>query len=225
MSIDITYLGHAGFRLSDGKHRLVVDPFLTGNDLAKHDPKEIRCDTIALTHGHGDHFGDTLDIAKANEATVIACHEIAVFCEGKGLKAVGGNHGGRVPTDFGWIAFTQAIHSSSWVDGTYMGNPAGLGIRMGDVPFYHAGETDLFSDMKLIGEIYKPDVAAIPMGDHYTMGPELANRAAEWIGARVAIPIHFATFPVLRPDASEFQPSGVEVKVLSPGESWSYGGS
>jgi L-ascorbate metabolism protein UlaG (beta-lactamase superfamily) len=224
MGMEITYLGHSGFLLGDGKHRLVIDPFLTGNDLAKHAPDEIRCDTIALTHGHGDHFGDTLDIAKRNDATLIACHEIAVFAEGEGVKAIGANHGGKVETEFGWIAFTQAIHSSSWTDGRYMGNPAGLVVKMGDVTFYHAGDTDLFSDMKLIGEIYRPQIAALPMGDRYTMGPELANRAAEWVGAKVAIPIHYRTFPVLLQDASGFRPKGIEVKVLEPGETWSYSG-
>jgi len=222
MGMEITYLGHSGFLLSDGKHRLVVDPFLTGNGLAIHKPSEIRCDAIALTHGHGDHFGDTIEIAKSNGATVIACHEIAVFAESQGLKAEGANHGGRVRTPFGWVAFTQAIHSSSWTDGRYMGNPAGLVIHMGDVTLYHAGDTDLFSDMKLIGEIYRPDIACIPMGDRYTMGPELANRAAEWIAPKVAIPIHYATFPVLEKDASGFRPKGIEVKVLRPGETWSY---
>ena len=116
------------------------------------------------------------------------------------------------------MAFTQAFHSSSHT-GRYMGQPCGIVLHLGGKTVYHCGDTGLFSDMKLLGEIYKPDIACIPIGDLYTMGPELATRAAEFIGAKIAIPIHYKTFPILKQDASGFEPSGVEVLELAPGAS------
>ncbi|MFA9479206.1 metal-dependent hydrolase [Phycisphaerales bacterium AB-hyl4] len=222
MALKITFLGHSGFLLDDGKHTLAIDPFLTGNESAKHKPSDIRCNTIALTHGHEDHFGDTLAIAKANHAEVIASHEICNYVNGQGIEKINpGNIGGRIDTDFGYIAFTQAYHSSSH-NGQYMGMPAGLIIHMGGVTFYHCGDTGLFSDMRLIADIYQPDLAAIPVGDRFTMGPELAARAAEMIRPRVAIPVHYKTFPLLRQSIDGFDPPGVEVKELAPGEIWEY---
>ncbi|MDX1682388.1 MAG: MBL fold metallo-hydrolase, partial [Phycisphaeraceae bacterium] len=123
---------------------------------------------------------------------------------------------------FGSVSFTQAFHSSSY-DGQYMGMPCGLVIEMGGITFYHCGDTGLFSDMKLIGEVYQPDVVAVPVGDRFTMGPELATRAAEMIGAPVAIPIHYKTFPVLRQTIEGFEPEGVDVRELAPGESTDIG--
>lgn len=223
MTLNVTYLGHSGFLFDDGKHVLAVDPFLTGNPLARHKPADIRCQTIALTHGHGDHLGDTVAIAKANGATVIACWEIAEYLGEQGIQRVEpGNPGGRIVTEFGWVAFTQAYHSASF-EGRYMGNPCGLVIQIGGVTVYHCGDTGLFSDMKLIGEIYRPQIACIPIGDRFTMGPELASKAAEWIRPKVAIPIHYKTFGLLRQNAEGFAPAGVEVKELEPGQTWRFG--
>lgn len=222
MALDITYLGHSAFLLGDGTHAAVIDPFLTGNPLASHTPAQIRCKTVILTHGHEDHVGDTVAIAKANRATVIGCHEISVWAGEQGLEAIGTNPGGKVATDFGWVAFTQAFHSSSY-QGRYMGAPCGVVVRMGGVTLYHCGDTGLFSDMKMLGELYRPDVACIPVGDRYTMGHELATKAAEWIAPKVAIPMHYRTFPILEQDASGFRPQGVEVKLLDPGEAWRFG--
>lgn len=224
MSVKITFLGHAGFLFEAGGHMLAVDPFLTGNPIAKHKPNDIKCKTIALTHGHADHVGDTVAIATANDATVIAVYEIAMYLNGKGVKKVEpANPGGRIKTDFGWVAFTQAFHSSSYED-RYMGMPCGIVVNIGGVTLYHCGDTGIFGDMKLIGEIYKPAVACIPIGDRFTMGPELATKAAEMIRPKVAIPIHYKTFPdLLVSDASGFKPAGVEVKIMEPGEAWQYG--
>ena len=216
----ITFLGHSGFLLSDGTWTLAIDPFLTGNPLAVTRVEDVTCTHIALTHGHADHMGDTVELAKANSAPVIAAFEIANLLSSRGVASTeAGNPGGRIPLPFGWIAFTQAFHSSSY-EGVYMGMPCGLVISMGGVVFYHAGDTGLFSDMALIGEIYKPRVAALPIGDRFTMGPELATRAAEMIRPEVAIPIHYRTFPPLVQSAEQFRPAGVAVRELQPGESW-----
>ncbi len=222
MALEITYLGHSAFLFGDGTHRVAVDPWLTGNPVAKHQASDIRVGHVILTHGHEDHFGDTIEIAKNNDATVIAPYEVSIYADSQGCQTIGANPGGKVTTDWGWAAYTNAIHSSSY-QGTYMGACCGVVLNMGGVTLYHCGDTDIFSDMKMYGEIYKPDIVCIPIGDLFTMGPELATRAAEWIGAKVAIPIHYKTFPLLVQDASGFTPQGVEVKAMEPGETWSYG--
>jgi len=224
MSIAITFLGHSGFLIQHDRYAVAIDPFLTGNPVATLKPEEITCNAIAITHGHADHIGDALAIAKANDATVFANFEI---CEGLGERGVrkieSMNTGGRVKTAFGYVALTQAFHSSS-IGGHYGGMPCGVVLNIAGVTFYHCGDTALFSDMKLLGEIYQPDIAAIPIGDRFTMGPELAARAAELIGPKVAIPIHYKTWPLLVEDACGFAPDGVEVRVMEPGERWEYGG-
>lgn len=223
MPIDITFLGHAGFLLDSGSHKLAIDPFLTGNPVAKQKAQDIKCDAIALTHGHADHMADAQAIAKANNATVFGAFEICEYLGSQGIQSLEpGNPGGKIKADWGWIAFTQAFHSSSF-EGRYMGMPCGIVANIGGITFYHCGDTALFSDMKLIGEIYKPDIAAIPVGDRFTMGPELGAKAAELIKPKVAIPIHWGTWPLLAQDISAFTPAGVEVKVLEAGENWRFG--
>ena len=222
MGLDITYLGHSGFVIGDGERNVVIDPFLTGNPVAVTKPESIKCATVLLTHGHEDHVGDAWAIAKRNNATVIACHEVTLMEEGEGVETIGGNPGGRIDMDWGWVAFTQAFHSSSH-SGRYTGTACGIVMHMAGVTIYHAGDTGLFSDMELIGKIYRPDIAFLPIGDRYTMGPELASMAAEMIDPKVAIPIHYKTFPFLKQSAEEFQPDSVEVRELEPGETWHYG--
>jgi len=220
MPLEITWFGHAGFLLQAGAHAVAIDPFLTGNPVAKQRPQDIRCGHIVLTHGHADHLGDTVAIAKANRATVYAAFEITEYLGQQGVeKLEPGNPGGKIKTDFGFVAFTPAFHSSSY-DGRYLGMPCGVIVNLGGVTLYHCGDTALFSDMKLLGEIYKPDIACIPIGDRFTMGPELGAKAAEFIRPKVAIPIHYKTWPLLVQDASAFRPQGVEVKLLDPGETW-----
>ncbi len=221
MGIEITFLGHSGVLIQAGAHTLAIDPFLTGNPAARHTPKDIKCTHIALTHGHADHLGDTVEIARANGATVIAAFELSSYLESQGVgKLEPGNPGGRIATDFGWVAFTQAFHSSSY-EGVYMGQPCGVVANIGGVTLHHLGDTALFSDLKLIGELYKPTVSFIPVGDRFTMGPEHGARAAEMIKPKFAVPVHYGTWPLLAQDISAFAPAGVKVRKMTAGETWS----
>lgn len=229
MPVTIRFLGHSAFMFESGDFRVAIDPFLTGNPSAE--AAGIKADDlnpthILLTHAHGDHLGDTPAIAKRTGAQVIANHEISEWLgsEHKIADLNPGNPGGGVPTSFGRVEFTYAIHSSSLDSvspGFYMGNPCGLVARIADTTIYHAGDTALFSDMKLIGELYKPDVAILPVGDRYTMGPNHATLAAEWVGAKTAIPCHYNTWPPIEIDIYDFAPKGIDVRALKPGETLS----
>lgn len=227
MSLTITYLGHSGVLISDGAHTLCIDPFLTGYPHAKHQPADIKATHVAFTHGHADHFNDDgIAIAKANNAHVMAPFEVANACIKKGIDADRVSHcnpGGKADTDFGYVAFTPAIHSSSDAEGNYMGVACGLSIHFGGIVIYHAGDTALFSDMKLIGEVAHPSIAFLPIGGAFTMTPELASHAAEMVKPKIAVPIHYKTMPSQVQHADDFKPAGVEVKVMEPGEVWTYG--
>jgi len=225
--MEIQWLGHAGFRIGMAGKTVLVDPFLTGNESC---PKGIedsfgKVDLIAVTHGHGDHVGDTVRLAKAHDATVVAMAEVADWMMEQGVeKRHGMNFGGTVPFDDVSISMVAAWHSSSIGsngDKHYMGAAAGLVIKSGEGSVYHAGDTDVFSDMALIQRIHRPNVGLIPIGDNYTMGPEAAALACnEFLDLEVIVPMHFATFPVLVQDAEGFK--GLvrrgDVKVLEPGE-------
>ncbi len=218
----LKWLGHSCF-IIEGNDRIIIDPFITGNPLCNEKPEDISVDIVAITHGHGDHLGDGIEIAKKNDATLVAIHEIAQYAAGKGAKAEGINMGGSIKVKNTEIIMTPAWHSSG-LDETNFAIatcPAGLIIDSGKV-IYHAGDTALFSDMKLIGELYKPDVALLPIGGRYTMDAKQAAIAAEWIKARVNIPMHYNTFDVIKQDPNEFkrlaEEKGAEVIILRPGE-------
>lgn len=218
MSITIEFLGHAGFVIEGGGTRLAIDPFLTGNPQAKKTADQIECDVIAVTHGHADHVSDVPSIAKRTGATVYGAFEVCNWLQEQGHEQLEPmNPGGRVVTPFGWVAFTQAFHSSSY-EGRYMGQPMGVVVNIGGRTVYHLGDTALFGDLRLIGELYNPEVVMIPVGDRFTMGPAHGKVAAEMIGARIAIPMHYATWPLLTDDISVFKPQGVEVRALTAGE-------
>lgn len=213
----LKWLGHSCF-IIDGRDRVIIDPFITDNPLCPVKPEDIEVDIIAITHGHADHMGDAF---KIKNAKIVAIHEIAQYAIRMGREAEGMNIGGKIRvynTDF---AMVPAFHSSG-LDTTNLSTcPAGFVIDSGK-PVYHAGDTCLFSDMKLIGELYKPYVALLPIGGRYTMDIEQAVMASEWIKAKITIPMHYNTFDVIRQDANEFkrilEERGMEVIVLQPGE-------
>ena len=219
MSIKLTFHGQSCFQLEDGSSSLLIDPFFTDNPVAKIAAGDVTCSHIAITHGHFDHFADCEEIAKANDATVFAAYEICDYLGEQGHeKCEPGNPGGRIEAPFGSISFTQAFHSSSY-KGRYMGMPCGLMIEFNGAVLYHAGDTSLFLDMELLGQIYQPDIAMLPIGDRYTMGPEMAAAAAEMIGAGTAIPMHYNTWPPIEVDVARFSPKDIEVLVMEPGDS------
>lgn len=221
MSLALTYLGHSAFLASDGQAAVALDPFLTGNPVATTKAADLKCRWIVLTHGHSDHLGDTVAVARANRATVFAGWEICQYLDEQKVATEPGNPGGKITAPFGWVAFTQAFHSSSY-EGRYLGTPCGVMLHLGGVTLYHTGDTALFGDMALLGEIYRPDIALICAGDRFTMGPELATRAAELVKPKVAVPIHWGTWPLLAQDMSGFRPRGVEVKLMKPGQTLTY---
>lgn len=227
MPIKITCLGHSGFLIADvehPEHTVAIDPFLTGNPVAKHTLDEIKCSHVIISHGHADHFGeDTFAIAQANNAAVVGAFEITEYCTKQGVeKTEPMNPGGKIVTPFGYIALTKALHSSSY-NGEYMGMPCGIVLNIAGITIYHAGDTDLFSDMKLIAEIYKPDIAMLPIGDRFTMGPELASKAAEWLAPKFVIPMHYNTWPPIAQDPKKLHAPAISTKILEAGDCWEFG--
>jgi L-ascorbate metabolism protein UlaG (beta-lactamase superfamily) len=221
--MEIRYLGHSCFELADGDTRLLIDPFLSGCPTAAADPETIAPTHILLTHGHGDHLGDTVPIAKRTGAPVVAIVELANEISAKGVDDVRDpNIGGTVEFDWGWVRLVPAWHTALTPDGTPH-TPAGLVIALGDTTVYHLGDTALFSDLALPGRRDDIDVALMPVGGHYTMDRHDAVVAAELVGAREVIPIHYDTFPPIETDVEAFKRdvegrTDSRVVVLAPGE-------
>lgn len=220
----LTYHGHSGFTLETSKARLIIDPFLTDNPLAKTKAADVQVDFVLLSHGHEDHSGDALDIAKRCGATIVANYEIAEYFAAKGAKAHGMNPGGGFNFPFGRVKLTIAHHTSSVNAGLnpiYLGVPCGIIIEADGKRLYHAGDTALFMDMQLIGR-GGLDLAMIPIGDNYTMGPDDALLALDFLKPKAAVPIHYNTWPPIAQDASAFASravaAGHTVKVMSSGD-------
>jgi L-ascorbate metabolism protein UlaG (beta-lactamase superfamily) len=228
-TLSITWLGHATFIITTpGGKRIVTDPWLEGNPRCPPDRRRIdKADVILLSHGHSDHSADVVPVARATNAPIVAIHELAVWLERKGLQNTKGMSIGGTQSVAGLeISMTPAIHSSSVVENgviVYLGEPAGFVVRMENgKSFYFAGDTALFGDMRLIGEMYQPEIAFLPIGDHYTMGPDAAARACQLLAVRQVVPMHYGTFPVLTGTPERLKqlvgPFGVDVLVLQPGE-------
>ena len=224
--MDIRFLGHACFELTDGDTRVLVDPFLTGNPKAAVEASELNPTHIFLTHGHQDHYGDIVEIAKRTGAQCVAIVEIAGELEGEGVEnVVNPNVGGTVEFDGGWVRLTPAWHTSTTPKGTVT-IPAGLVINLGGKTVYHLGDTGLFSDLQLVKARDHIDVALVPIGGHFTMDRHDAVVAAGLVGADTVIPCHYNTFPPIETDDQAFK-SDVEsetsskVVILQPGETHS----
>ncbi len=213
------YYGHACFKLDTGKEMLLFDPFLTGNSLAPVKPEKIKCDYILLSHAHGDHLGDAVDIARHQGATVVAIPEVISLFPKTVLNFIPMNLGGEVTGPYGTIKMVQAMHSS----GVAGGCAAGFIVSLKEGPtVYFAGDTALFGDMKLFGELYDIDYAVLPIGNNYTMGPKDALLAAKFLKAKHVIPIHYNTWPIIAQNPEDFKEmaakEGIDVVLVKPGE-------
>ena len=219
----LTFLGHACFLLETSRARLLLDPFLTGNPAAAARAENLTCDYLLLSHGHEDHTGDALALSRRLGAPIIANFELAEYFAAQGAKVHGMNPGGGFNFPFGRVKLTLAHHSSSVEAGLrpiYLGSPCGLLIQADGKTVYHAGDTALFLDMELIGKAGL-DVALLPIGDNYTMGPEDAASALDLLRPRLAVPMHYNTWPVIAQDPARFAAlaaaGGHAVQVLAPG--------
>lgn len=226
----ITWLGHATFKITSPQGKIIlIDPWLTSNPSCPIPMKHLdRVDLLLVTHGHGDHTGDLLEVAKQHKPTIVAIVELAEWLGSKGIKnVIDLNIGGSSTFEGITVSMTQALHTSSIPgENVYVGVPAGYVIRLENgLTLYHAGDTTVFSDMALIRQLYAPDIAILPIGDYYTMGPKAAALAASLLGAKQVIPMHYGTFPLLtgtpaalREELANLDLSNIEVVAMTPGQ-------
>lgn len=216
---ELKFLGHACFMLKEGSNALIIDPFLTGNPQAAATADQIDCQYILVSHAHDDHIGDTVSIAKRTGATVISTAEVARFCGEKGVQAHGMHLGGKHKFDFGVVRITPAFHGS----GLPGGHACGFIIQFHGKTVYHTGDTALFSDMTLLGRLESIDVALVPIGDNYTMGPSDAAEAVHMLQPKLVVPMHYNTWPVIAQSPEVFKQDvenrfKVPVHIMKPGD-------
>lgn len=223
MAIQITWLGHSCILVDTGKAKLLIDPFITGNPLSPVTSETVEADYILVSHGHGDHLGDSVAISKRTGATIVSNFEIQNWLLKQGVNKTHPQHiGGGFNHPWGRVKLTIAHHGSGLPDGSYGGNPCGFLLYIGDKKIYHACDTGLFYDMKLLGE-EGIDLAILPIGDNFTMGPDDALRAVQLLEPKEVIPIHYNTFDVIKQDADAWaervqSKTSSRVRVLKPGE-------
>lgn len=223
----VTFLGHACCTLEHDGRLLLIDPFLTGNPLAAARPEQLHPVAILVTHAHSDHLGDAIEIARRTGATIVSNFEIASWCQKAGAKAHPMHLGGAHTFEWGWLKLTLAFHGSTLVDESgfhTLGNPAGFLVRLGERTIYHAGDTALFGDMELLGRRHPIDLALLPIGDNFTMGPDDALEAVRLLRPRRVVPIHYNTFDLIAQDPQAFArrvaaETQSECVVLAPGGS------
>ncbi len=200
------FLGHSCVLLHDGTHRIIIDPFISGSPSAPIEADQIDVKYVLITHGHSDHVGDAVSIARRNHATIIATHELSLLCQRQGAQVHAMHIGGAHKFDFGRIKLTIAHHGGGYGDNAdiYTGPAVGFLVTIGGKTVYHPGDTGLFYDMKLIGEMNPIDLAFLPIGDNFTMGIDDAVKAVELLRPKTVVPIHYNTFPVIESSPTEF---------------------
>jgi len=219
-----TFLGHSCVYATDGKYKIIIDPFLNGNPQATVSADEIDVDYILATHGHSDHLGDAVEISKRTGATIIAPNELAIWVTNKGATAHNMHIGGAFNFEFGRVKLTIAHHGSAAGESglEYTGNPCGFLVTLGGKILYHTGDTGLFLDMKLIGEMNGVDVMFLPIGDNFTMGIEDAVKAVEFVRPKVVVPMHYKTWDIIDAEPEVFarkaEKLGVRVVILQPNQ-------
>jgi len=223
MSVRVLYHGHSNVEVLSGNHRIQIDPFYDNNPAADVKAATVSPGTILVTHAHFDHTDDVIPIARRAGSVIVSNYEIADYYERKGLRTQPMNHGGSVEFPWGRATYTLAFHTSSFPDGAYGGQPGGWVLEIAGKVIYHAGDTALFGDMRLIGELWNVDLACLPIGDRFTMGPKHAVRAAEMLRAKSVLPIHYNTWPPIAQDGQAFardlEGKGIKGLPLTAGES------
>ncbi len=222
----LTYLSHSSWLVETDDFTIAIDPFLEGNPLAQKKPSDIKADFIVVTHAHGDHLGDSIPMAKQSGGTIISNFEIANYCAEKGANVhpmhIGGAHG----FPFGMVKLTPAWHGSSFPDGGYGGTPAGVLLTVAGKTIYHTGDTGLFLDMQLIGEMHPVDIFLVNIGDNFTMGIDDAVKAVEFVKPKLTIPMHYKTFDVIDVNPQEFidkvEAKGFTAKLMNIGEAYEF---
>ncbi len=224
MVTTINYIGHSAFFIkSENNCGALIDPFITGNPKSAFTMNSTDIKEIFVTHGHADHLGDAIQISRQTKSNIYAIFELANYCTEKGAFTVPLSMGGKILFNWGWVKFLPAFHSSSTPDGQYAGMPASVLFEVNGLKIYHAGDNCLNSEMKTIGEIYKPDIAFLPVGSCYTMDVDDAVIAAKWLNVKKVIPMHYNTFDAINVDTdllyNTFHTAGIDISILKPGES------